>query len=384
MIMRLLFSLLVWFALTYSEVIVATLVVRDFTHYHCYFPPKTLSNNNYINKEIKLTHQQPRNTTQDWIDKLIDRCPNPHYYPRVVTSNQISWKKVERQSSKSHPKNTTADINHTNDANTDTDKIDEIEDSNTVVHEYMAFALLIPHHPFSADLASALRIVMPMFPSIKLVVGNGHDFKSLCSQYGVSSFPQLLLFTKGLLRGKYHYDIKPHILAEEVAAWTSSFPKSLPNISPAPLGFYQPAKRASIYSRTKDYFIGSFNALIDSTSGMVYSAGTSISDIYQQSCEGQLLVFLTQFVANTRSALTSFALDLQALSSDPMTLLPQLLARLTRPLHLFHSLEPVKGSLDDTWAEWDRNGYLVLLSGGYVLARAVYCIVKLISRDRQP
>ena len=382
MIMRILFTLLVWFALSYSEVLAATLVVKDFTHYHCYFP-KTLSNNNY-NKEIKLTHKQSRNTTQDWIDKLIDRCPNPHYYPRVVTSNQISWKKVERHASKSQPKNTTVDISHTNDNNTDADKIDEIEDSNTVVHEYMAFALLIPHHPFSADLASALRIVMPMFPSIKLVVGNGHDFKSLCSQYGVSSFPQLLLFTKGLLRGKYHYDIKPHILAEELAVWTSSFPKALPNVSPAPPGFHQPAKKASIYNKTKDYFIGFFNTLIDSTSRLVYSAGACLSDIYRQALEGQLPVLLTQFVANTRSALTALTLDLQALSSDPMALLPQLLARLTRPLHLPHSLEPVKGSLDDTWTEWDRNGYLVLLSGGYVLGRAVYGIVKLLSRDRQP
>ena len=382
MIMRLLLTLLVWFELSYSEVIVATLVVKDFTHYHCYFP-KTLSNN-YNKKEIKFNHQQSRNTTQDWIDKLIDRCPNPHYYPRVVTSNQISWKKVEKHTSKSPPKNTTADLNLTNDTNVDSDKIDEIEDSNTVVHEYMAFALLIPHHPFSADLASALRIVMPMFPSIKLVVGNGHDFKSLCSQYGVSSFPQLLLFTKGLLRGKYHHDIKPHIMAEELAVWTSSFPKSLPNVSPAPPGFYQPAKRASIYSKTKDYFIGCFDTLIDSTSGLAYSAGACLSDIYRQALEGQLPSLLNQFVTNTRSALSSFALDLQALSSDPMTLLSQLLHRLTRRLHLPHSLEPVKGSLDDSWAEWDRNGYLVLLSGGYVLGRAVYSIVKLVWRDRQP
>lgn len=176
----------------------------------------------------QLHHRfRTRNKTNYQLTSTINRCANEYYFPRIVTPTQISWKRVERKKLLNHTKqtfrkrmlNTTANSNpvsydgltnysHSNDTNTDEDtdsngsQVNENDSTrNETVHKYMAFGLLLPSHPFSDDLIYNLKVVAPMFPQVKLVVGNGYQFKYLCSQYGVNSFPQLLLFTEGLLKG---------------------------------------------------------------------------------------------------------------------------------------------------------------------------------------
>ena len=63
-----------------------------------------------------------------------------------------------------------------------------------IIHKYLAFTVLLPKHPFSSDLLRALLVVGPMFPSVSFVTGTGYEFRDMCTQYNVRSFPQILFF----------------------------------------------------------------------------------------------------------------------------------------------------------------------------------------------
>ena len=69
-------------------------------------------------------------------------------------------------------------------------------ESHEVVSEFLAFALLLPGHPYSRDLYFSVVTVAPMYPRVIFVIGNAYEFTELCAQYGVRSFPKLLFFQK--------------------------------------------------------------------------------------------------------------------------------------------------------------------------------------------
>jgi hypothetical protein len=97
----------------------------------------------------------------------------------------------------------------------------------------MAFGMLLPHHPFSQQLHEAINMVAPMYPNVYVVVGNGFEFSEMNAQYGVRSFPKLMLFTKGHLYGKYRGKLAAAELAEEFARWTKTLPRSYPGLPEA-------------------------------------------------------------------------------------------------------------------------------------------------------
>ena len=153
-----------------------------------------------------------RNATAKELNSFIRVCSNPTYKPRQLSSHQVSWKRNKSDDDEKKPS-----------------KEDNVtKKSHEIIHKYLAFALLLPRHPFSAELHDILRIVAPMFPFVTVVIGNGYEFNSLCTQYGVRSFPKLLLFKNGILTEKYVSDRTPETLALRFAKWTNSLPQAIP------------------------------------------------------------------------------------------------------------------------------------------------------------
>lgn len=196
-------------------------LVEDFTNYNLYF------------KDIKhiCLIGDIENKTEVIFGLNVNRCANIFYRPRYLTTSQVSWKlpppkKNDSLKSDIH-KNTDGIV-----SNTSTNSTEIIEEvvavRREIVHKYLAFALLLPKHPFSIDLLLSLISVGPMYPSVTIVTGGGYDFKEMCSQYDIRSFPQLLFFKDGILKYRYDGAYNPERVAAKLSNWTNSLPRSLP------------------------------------------------------------------------------------------------------------------------------------------------------------
>jgi len=148
----------------------------------------------------------------------IDRCVRYKYSPRLLSSNQISWKSTKSNNS-SYP-NSDNNINNTTN--------NKLNKTGEIIHDYLVFAMLIPKHPFSSDLYQAIKTVAPMYPKISFVIGDGFEFTEMCQQYNIRSFPKLLFFKKGILKGRYNKEHEAATLAAQLSVWTDSFPKAFP------------------------------------------------------------------------------------------------------------------------------------------------------------
>lgn len=177
------------------------------------------SNNNDDRKYYNNILQQIyKNNTHDIFMNNIDRCVRYKYSPRLLSPNQISWKSTK--SNNSYP-NSDNNMNN-NTANNKLNKTGEI------IHDYLVFAMLLPKHPFSSDLYQAIKTVAPMFPSITFVIGDGFEFTEMCQQYNIRSFPKLLFFKKGILKGRYNKEHEAATLAAQLSVWTELFPRAFP------------------------------------------------------------------------------------------------------------------------------------------------------------
>ena len=158
------------------------------------------------------------NITALIFEKMINRCPKVNYFPRLLSPNQVSWKKTKLS------KENDTEMNN---QNHESDRKDKSE-SKEIISEFLAFTLLLPNHPFSNDLYLAIVAIAPMFPRVTFVVGNAREFGELCGQYVVRSFPKLLFFQKGILKGKHSMKHEAGALAAEIAKWTKLLPSSVP------------------------------------------------------------------------------------------------------------------------------------------------------------
>jgi hypothetical protein len=146
-------------------------LVSEFTQYSLYF-----GNNDY---HVDKCHESDIfNSTQLDFFRSIDRCPIKNYFPPVLTTSQISWKSTAKKPDKSASRE---DRNNTmqND-NTANEDIKDEKNSKQRIHKYLAFALLLPKHPFSSDLFLSLMSAGPMFPSVTIVSANGYSFEEMC------------------------------------------------------------------------------------------------------------------------------------------------------------------------------------------------------------
>jgi len=200
----------------YNKVSLTTRDIKLFTRYSLFFKAFSRDLAQRLGDDSSgdvCTVSEAQNSTAVALESMINRCPNVKYFPRLLTTKQVSWKKTNKSANKSE--------NQTRNASS--------QDSNDeVVSEFLAFTLLLPDHPFSSDLYYALTAVAPMFPRVTFVIGSAHEFHELCSQYGVRSFPKLLFFHKGILRGKHSRAHEAGALAAEIAKWTKLLPKSFP------------------------------------------------------------------------------------------------------------------------------------------------------------
>lgn len=208
-------------------------MVGDYVHYKLYFPSEEHTTKTCLPSELN-------NKTASLFASAIDMSPVPNYTPRILSSSQVSFKKVDEvpqeisrnsthflhnQSVYSVPD----EVNFTHPVEADTNTT---EDKDDVIHEYLAIALVLPQHPFSRALVDSIRTVSPMFPSVTVYFGIASEFQGMCSQYGVRSFPTLLLFDKGLLVDKFKntngVKYKPEKLAQRLSRWTNQLPRSDP------------------------------------------------------------------------------------------------------------------------------------------------------------
>lgn len=317
-----------------------TAELTNFIHYHYYFhTSKSSSPESWM--------MCSSNRTEHALISKITKCANSDFFPRIVENSQISWKSVKKSSHRNNRQknnNNTSTNGHSSSSNSKDNgsKIDDddLEDSRTMIHQFMAFALVLPQHPFSSELIHALRVTAPMFPQIHVVVGNGYEFSSMSTQYGISSYPQVLLFTKGFLRTKLHHRAAVNVtnLALEFATWTKSFPSTYPNIPTS-------IKRSSNHNKLSyDYFNRTFYQFDNFLFGCT-GQNTTLCD---------MLVNLAQYLDNTRN---------------------YLLKRIV----LRHSLEPIMGTLESA-IEMDKYGYFWLSSGCYVFIRALFLLWQYIKR----
>jgi hypothetical protein len=176
-------------------------VVRRLVHYYQYFGVGD------------VCHEVDRdNVTHISFLNYLDRCARPNYMPTILSAKQIGWKKSSQPVTKKRKfggSNTSGLVNDSVLSKLNITEVSqkqsvektsyEVVGNNTeIVHAHLAFALVLPGHPYSAAMVSSLQTIAPMYPTVNIVIGDGNEFKELYAQYGVRSFPRLFLFTKGI------------------------------------------------------------------------------------------------------------------------------------------------------------------------------------------
>ena len=205
-------------------------IVKDYVHYKLYFERK----GNALDATCQPENEsQLSNRTAALFAAAIDTCPMKKYSPRILANTQVSFKRHVQDNAKELPQTQSdSTLNEFEGNQTGADAPGMDNNENDVVHEYLAIALVLPHHPFSKALIETIRIVSPMYPSVTVYFAIATEFESLCNQYGVRSFPNLLLFHKGLLVDKHknvnNEKYRPAKLAKRFARWTNSLPRSDP------------------------------------------------------------------------------------------------------------------------------------------------------------
>jgi len=186
--------------------------IKDFTKYSLVF----VRRESILSDKMMCQAGEIHNDTSIRFMSEINMCGEPGYFPRILATTQVSWKRNRNEDK------------FDDDSSDSSGKNDVTKRSKEIVHKYLVFALLLPRHPFSAELYHHLSVVAPMFPSITVVYGNGYHFQELCTQYGVRSFPKLLLFNNGTLTEKYSRKRSPEKLAAYFSKWSNSLPRSIP------------------------------------------------------------------------------------------------------------------------------------------------------------
>ena len=169
----------------------SSVIVRKFTSYALEY-----HSHEKALEESSCPVEMATNVTEIELSGIIDRCASVGYYPRYLHPYQVSWKRTRGQVHDQYAKysgeyrNSAAAFDAVGE---DYERIKKNE-GREIVTEFLAFALLLPEHPFSNDLYSSVVTIAPMYPQIVFVVGNAYEFTELCAQYGVRSFPKLLFF----------------------------------------------------------------------------------------------------------------------------------------------------------------------------------------------
>jgi len=179
----------------------------------------------------------------------INKCVWPGYRPRILTPQNISWKKTNKSDTKDDSESGSGGRSRgvRNEQRSSRGKINGAERSSgkgqtgdagagpsppsssaaaaasslssppssttaaaaagalpsqqdkEVVHPFLVFALLLPNHPYSLQLKQTLNIVAPLYGNITTIIGDALEFSDFCNEYHVKSFPKILFFKQGFL-----------------------------------------------------------------------------------------------------------------------------------------------------------------------------------------
>lgn len=194
-----------------------TSMVEAFTNYHLHFRTEQIYDTLvcYPNDAHNLTFA---------VLEDVRVCPERRYRPRRLERAQVSWKPVANKTDKA---NKGVDSSEHKDQQA-------AEDKGRRTHDFLAFGLFLPEHPYSSELTAVLTAIGPMFPALAIVCGNGYEFRDMVQKYFVHSFPTLLLFKEGVYVGDYEGDHSPAALAAHFSLWTGQLPQTHPLVVPAP------------------------------------------------------------------------------------------------------------------------------------------------------
>lgn len=250
-------------------------LIQRFIEYHLY--TNTFNSIELLNKEICLLNEN-ENKTLNFLNSHIIYCPNFNHFPRILSTNQVSFKKSETENSNNNSNANASNNNKQNknkniknmkksktkskkigssnnskfnlnntieeqileqsnvDFNNDNDEENNSKDNNNedddddekTIHKYLVFALVLPKHPYSRELVESMHILAPMYPSVTFYFGISYDFHELSTHYAVKSFPKLLFFHNGLLVKKYSDKRDPITLAGHLSKWIGKYPQTIP------------------------------------------------------------------------------------------------------------------------------------------------------------
>jgi hypothetical protein len=176
-------------------------LVKKLVHYYLHFGLGD------VESEVCYEWNRDNETHNSFVQR-VDRCAASKYMPGILTAKQIGWKKSSQPPPKKKKLTSSLMLNATNKSlvNTSAETVEPVKtsyevvgNSTEIVHAYLAFALVLPGHPFSTNMVAYLRKIGPMYPNVNVVIGDGNEFKEMYAQYGVRSFPRLFLFTKGCI-----------------------------------------------------------------------------------------------------------------------------------------------------------------------------------------
>ena len=184
-----------------------------------------------VRKDSLMCYEQDRlNATYEFIMSQLSLCANMDYFPRQLTSSQISWKRIDPAENISSESQNTSTSN-SNKTLTSPSPNRSVPKPKEIIHDFLVLALLLPKHPFSADMMEMIRSTAPLYPQVVFTVTNGLEMKEFCAQYNVHSFPKLLMFKKGMLLGKYAGSHRVLDFSVQMTLWTEAFPRAVPHES---------------------------------------------------------------------------------------------------------------------------------------------------------
>ena len=126
----------------------SSVIARKFTSYALEF--------HSYKKELEESScplEMASNFTEMVLAATIDRCASATYYPRYLYPKQVSWKRTKGYGQYAKSTNGTYwNSTAAYDARDQGQKEERNYESHEVVSEFLAFALLLPGHPYSRDL----------------------------------------------------------------------------------------------------------------------------------------------------------------------------------------------------------------------------------------
>ena len=247
----------------------------------------------------------------------------PRYRPRIMSTNQVSWKaktkdEKSRTDKKERSNKAASSVDHSSaetksdSSNTEKDTEKDAEAATSKkpekIHKFLAFALILPSHEPSLQLQESLRLIAPLYSNITTIVGNALEFTEFLYQYDVHSFPKVLLFKEGKLAARFDFasasaavsqavsasslndslasDVQyasgfsPEVLAVLYARWS----KNMPDAAPVPYYYYRPYYATSDHQPSQP---SSLDPSLYTDTAIQRQSKSTYSYSFEQHMEGQ-------------------------------------------------------------------------------------------------